>query len=64
MLGAFDVSIEQMVQEGRAGADDAAVQVVMLTHEAREANVKSALREIHMLSGIVEKTTALRIERG
>lgn len=64
VLGAFDVSIEQMVQEGRAGADDAAVQVVMLTHEAREANVKSALREIHMLSGIVEKTTALRIERG
>lgn len=64
VLGAFDVSIEQMVQQGRAGADDAAVQVVMLTHEAREANVKSALREIHMLSGIVSPTTALRVERG
>jgi homoserine dehydrogenase len=63
VLGAFDVSIEQMVQEGRAGANDAAVQVVMLTHEAREANVKSALREIHMLSGIVAPTRALRIER-
>ncbi|MCZ7682710.1 MAG: ACT domain-containing protein [Sandaracinaceae bacterium] len=64
VLGAFDVSIEQMVQEGRAGESDAAVQVVMLTHEAREANVRSALREIHMLSGIVSPTTALRIERG
>ncbi len=64
VLGAFDVSIEQMVQQGRAGESDAAVQVVMLTHEAREANVKSALREIHMLSGIVSPTTALRVERG
>ncbi|HEY8432271.1 MAG TPA: ACT domain-containing protein, partial [Sandaracinaceae bacterium] len=64
VLGAFDVSIEQMVQEGRAAGSDAAVQVVMLTHEARDENVRSALREIHMLSGIVAPTTALRIERG
>ncbi len=64
VLGAFDVSIEQMVQQGRAGEDDDAVQIVMLTHEAREANVKSALREIQMLSGIVSPATALRVERG
>jgi homoserine dehydrogenase len=64
VLGAFDVSIEQMVQEGRARESDNAVEVVMLTHEAREANVKSALGEIHMLSGIVATATALRIERG
>lgn len=62
VLGAFDVSIEQMVQQGRAA--DTPVQVVMITHEAREANVRHALREIHMLSGIVERTHALRIERG
>lgn len=62
VLGAFDVSIHHMVQEGRAGAGDEAVQVVMLTHEAREANIRSALGEIHMLSGIVSPTTALRIE--
>jgi homoserine dehydrogenase len=64
VLGAFDVSIEQMVQQGRAAESDAAVHVVMLTHEAREANIRSALREIHMLSGIVSPTTALRIEKG
>jgi homoserine dehydrogenase len=64
VLGAFDVSIEQMVQEGRAQASETAVQVVMLTHEAREANVASALREIHMLSGVTSKTTALKIEKG
>ncbi len=62
-LGAFDVSIQQMVQEGRATASDLAVQVVMVTHEAKEADVQNALREIHMLSGIVEPTTALRIEK-
>lgn len=62
VLGAFDVSIEQMMQTGRARDSDEAVQVVMLTHEAREANVRNALREIHMLSGIVEPTKALRIE--
>jgi homoserine dehydrogenase len=61
VLGAFDVSIEQMIQTGRA-SDDRPVQVVMVTHEAREANVRSALREIEMLSGIVEPTVALRIE--
>jgi homoserine dehydrogenase len=64
VLGAFDVSIEQMVQEGRAGADDGAVPIVMLTHEARESNVRSALREMRMLSGIVAAPKALRIEGG
>lgn len=62
VLGAFDVSIEQMLQTGRARDVGAAVEVVMLTHEAREANVRNALQEIHMLSGIVEPTKALRID--
>ena len=62
VLGAFEVSIEQMLQLGRAGDSDAPVRVVMLTHEAREANVRDALTQIQMLSGIVEPTRALRIE--
>lgn len=64
VLGAFDVSIEQMVQEGRAGSSDAAVQIVMFTHETREASVQRALREIDALDGMVSRTTALRIEQG
>jgi homoserine dehydrogenase len=64
VLGAFDVSIEKMVQQGRAGDGDGAVQVVMTTHEACDENVRSALREIHMLSGIAGPATALRIEKG
>jgi homoserine dehydrogenase len=62
VLGAFDVSIEQMLQQGREAQSEAPVQVVMLTHEAREANIRHALREIQMLTGIVEPSRALRIE--
>ena len=64
VLGAFEVSIEQMIQTGRGRETDRPVQVVMLTHEAREGNVRSALREIQMLSGVVEPPRALRIEPG
>ena len=62
VLGAFDVSIEQMIQQGREASSEAPVQVVMLSHEAREMNVRHALREIQMLTGIVEPPRALRIE--
>ncbi len=61
VLGAFDVSIEQMVQEGRGG-DDEVVTVVMLTHDAREKDLKDALREIDRLSPIASPTVAVRIE--
>lgn len=62
VLGAFDVSIEQMVQQGREASSSEPVQVVMLTHEASEANIRHALREIHALTGIVEPSRAMRIE--
>ncbi|MEZ4337192.1 MAG: homoserine dehydrogenase [Sandaracinaceae bacterium] len=62
VLGAFDVSIEQMVQEGRGTGSEQPVHVVMLTHEAREADIRHALREIEMLKGIIAKTRAIRIE--
>jgi homoserine dehydrogenase len=64
VLGAFDVSIEQMVQEGRATSTSDPVHVVMLTHASRESNVRSALKEIHSLSGIAEPARAIRIEEG
>ena len=64
VLGAFDVSIEQMIQEGRATTDGQPVHVVMLTHACRDANVKSALREIQILSGIAQPARAIRIEEG
>jgi homoserine dehydrogenase len=62
VLGAFDVAIHQMLQEGRAAGPKASVHVVVLTHPCRDDAVRAALREIHMLSGIAEPTRAIRIE--
>ncbi len=59
-LGARDVSIAQMVQEGHG--KDAPVAVVVLTHPAREGDLRAALAEIDRLDFMVEPTRALRIE--
>jgi homoserine dehydrogenase len=60
-LGAHDVSIEQMVQEGRAESEP--VSVVLLTHPAREGNLRAALVEIDRQRLVLEPTRALRIEK-
>jgi homoserine dehydrogenase len=64
VLGAFDVSIEQLVQEGRGGAEDAPITVVMLTHEAPEGAIRGVLRELAFLPQIVGRPKAIRIEEG
>jgi homoserine dehydrogenase len=64
VLGAFDVSIEQMIQEGRATSDGDPVHVVMLTHACRDGDVRHALREIGLLSGMAQPARAIRIEEG
>ncbi|MBW2462802.1 MAG: homoserine dehydrogenase [Deltaproteobacteria bacterium] len=61
VLGAADVSIEQMVQEG-IGQDDGPVVVVMLTHTSAERNLMGALEEIATLDDVAEPPMALRIE--
>jgi len=45
-LGDAGVSIEQMVQEGGGGSSGVPVHIVMLTHEALERDVRSALDTI------------------
>jgi homoserine dehydrogenase len=45
-LGDSRVSIEQMVQEGGAGSSGVPVDIVMLTHDAIERDVRSALERI------------------
>ena len=59
-LGERDVSIEQMVQEGHG--KDQPVSVVLLTHPAREGDLRAALGEIDKLSFVVQPTRVLRIE--
>jgi homoserine dehydrogenase len=53
-LGAANVSIEQMVQDGGAGSSGMPVQIVMLTHAAKERDVARACAEIGR-GGFVDK---------
>jgi homoserine dehydrogenase len=61
-LGQHNVSIEQMVQEVVHDQSKSPVSVVMLTHPAREGDVKAALRDIGGMDIVAEPTRALRIE--
>ncbi|MEQ9619105.1 MAG: homoserine dehydrogenase [Deltaproteobacteria bacterium] len=60
-LGKHGISIESVIQKGRhLGGGD--VPVVIMTHEAKEKNLVSALREIGRFSTVSSKTNFIRIE--
>jgi homoserine dehydrogenase len=59
-LGERSVSIEQMVQQGR-GSGDVPVDVVMLTHEAREASVQAALARIASSDYVARPPRMIRV---
>jgi homoserine dehydrogenase len=58
ILGRHDISIETVIQKGRAGA----VPIVMMTHEALERNMRAALEEIDRLGVVALPTVQLRVE--
>jgi len=60
VLGKNDISIASVIQKGRQISG--AVPVVMMTHEARERNVRRALREIDEMDVILDKTMLIRVE--
>ncbi len=60
ILGTHAISIAQVVQDGTPGRDEP-VWVVVLTHEAREGDVRTALAEIDGLSSVRERTRVIRI---
>ena len=60
ILGSHNISIESMIQSGRETKK--AVPVVMMTHEAREKDIVSALKQIDRLSVVSGKTMYLRVE--
>jgi len=60
ILAKYDISIAAVIQKGREIRH--AVPIVMITHEAKEANVQKALEEIHQLDMIAEETVLIRIE--
>jgi homoserine dehydrogenase len=45
-LGSRGVSVEQMVQEGRATADDEPVPILIISHRCREGAVRQALEAV------------------
>ncbi len=60
ILGNYDISIESVMQKGRK--INGQVPIVMLTHEAKEANVKAALNEIEKIEVVKAKPVFIRIE--
>ena len=62
ILGKYNISIAAVIQKGRAQDKAGAVPVVMTTHESREKDVRSALKEIDRLAILKGKTVRIRIE--
>lgn len=60
VLGQHSISISAVIQKGREVAG--AVPIVMLTHEAQEASVRSALAELDHLEVLRAKTVVIRVE--
>jgi homoserine dehydrogenase len=61
-LGDAGVSIEQMVQEGGAGSSGLPVDIVMLTHEAAERDVRRALEAIQRSGVAASSPRLIRIQ--
>jgi homoserine dehydrogenase len=60
-LGEAGVSIEQMVQEGGGGSSGVPVDIVLLTHEATERDVRRALETTARSDVAVRAPRLLRI---
>jgi len=60
ILGSHEISLKSVHQKGRK--TDGAVPIVMLTHRAREADVKKALAEIAFLDVVSDRPVVIRIE--
>ena len=60
ILGRHEISLISVLQKGRAHG--LAVPVVMLTHEARERDMRAALSSIDTLPVVAGPTTMIRVE--
>ncbi len=62
ILGRHSISIASMFQQGRRGGKG--VPIVMLAHDAKEKDVRAALRQIDRLKVVVARTVLIRVEAG
>jgi len=60
ILGRHEISLVSVLQKGRAHG--LAVPVVMMTHEARERDMRAALSSIDTLPVVAARTTMIRVE--
>lgn len=60
VLGSHNISISSMIQKGRKEGE--AVPVVMMTHEAKERDIRNALTEIDFLPVVDSQTVFIRVE--
>ena len=56
-----DISMESMIQRGRAEGEGEAVPVIIMTHETQEAQIQRALARIADLEAVVEQPRLIRI---
>jgi homoserine dehydrogenase len=61
ILGANNISIASVIQKSRE--THGSVPIVMLTHEAKESNVRKSLELIDKLDVVTEKTVLFRVEK-
>jgi homoserine dehydrogenase len=61
-LGNHNISIASVIQKERR--EKGPVPVVIVTHDAKEENVQSALKEINKLDVVNAETVLIRIEKG
>jgi homoserine dehydrogenase len=62
ILGKYDISIAAVIQKGRVQGEAGTVPIVMITHEAREADARQALKEIDRLPVVSPPAIFYRIE--
>jgi len=60
ILGEHSISVSAVIQKGRE--INGTVPIVMLTHEARESNVKKAVSIIDELDALTSRTVMIRVE--
>ena len=60
ILGKYNISIASVIQKDRR--EGKAVPLVVLTHAAREKDVRTAVKEINKLQIVTDKTVVIRVE--
>lgn len=56
------ISIESLVQRGRSEAENQPVAVMLISHEAREADMTRAMKKIGKLRSVLQAPALIRIE--